>query len=147
MATGLEIVAIKDGKARLFKVRHDGYAIEDYIDQVKVPQGSTTLEAIKHFKEWFFSPSNYGPEEATEDGQDIETNFPDGYEFTPSSSGMTVDALVDQADQELMDMEDNGTLPNGVSFEGLTCGYSDYVILFDLDTNKFVNQCEEETEE
>lgn len=146
MATGLEIVAIKDGKARLYKVRHDGYAIEDYISHVKVPQGTTTLDAIKHFKEWFFSPSNYGPENPLD--SDIQTNYPDGFEFIPKGlAAQMASEMISNAEDDLQDLLRNNQLPNGATDEGFLCGYADWVVLFDLDNGGFVIEGDSEESE
>jgi hypothetical protein len=128
--TGLEIIACLNGKARLFKVRHDGYAVEDYVAKFQVPTAKTLQEAIEHFKNWFFDASNYGPEDPS---VDVETNFSLGYEFTPSNAAFQ--EMVSQACDELETMGASGTLTLD---EGLTCGYDDYTLLIDLDNGQFI---------
>jgi hypothetical protein len=130
MATGLEIIARLNGKTRLFKVRHDGYAVEDYVAKFQVPTAKTLQEAIEHFKNWFFDASSYGPEDPD---VDVETNFPLGYEFTPT--GASFKEMRRQAHDELHAMETKGTLPLD---EDLTCGYDDYTLLIDLDNGQFI---------
>lgn len=144
MSTGLEIVVIKDGKARLYKVRHDGCAIGEYINVFKVPQGNSTLEALQHFKEWFFSPTNYGPEGL----DDIETNYPQGFEFVPKGlASQTTSELICNAEDDIQSLVDAKGLPNGATDEGFLCSYSDWVVLFDLDNGKFEIESEQSDEE
>ena len=126
--TGLEIIAVQGDKKCIFKVRHDGYLIEDYIKEFEFPQGNTIEEAVLHFKNWFESgPWGY---------DELETNFPNGFSFTTKTKEF--EEILLESHSLMNDFAKKNPIgEDEEEWDGLCCSYGDYQVFFNIDTKKF----------
>lgn len=122
--TGCELIVVENGIACLFKLRHDGYAVNEYfIDQKMIFQGDMN----QHMQGFFdYYDKNY---KSNDPDDEIQTAYPQGYTDTFNNS---INSLQDFLDLQ-NELESN--LEQIDDEDGLLCGYCDYNVFIDLDKN------------
>ena len=127
--TGAEIVFKKGQEYYLFKVRHDGYFVEEYFkDQknaFKYEFSKSMEEFIKSFMKTYGSPD-----------AEVDTFFPQGFKTTITEP---VDFLNEEDLAQITEKiekkleEECKKLKLDTDEEGLFCGYGDYCVFLDFD--------------
>lgn len=141
--TGLELICKQGSSMILFKVRHDGYAIEEFLTKKRVSNifNLTPRQVMDDFIDWFFDPKKYGP---VQDG-DIDTMFPRGFEFSKIEEAEDPFEYFEQASITSNKLYEEGKIktPLGEDYDGFQCGYQDYMILIDFDKKEIFNSSDD----
>lgn len=130
--TGAEIVLKQGDNYILFKIRHDGYFVEEYFKDSKMAFKHSFQDTMPNFIKEFMN--EYGDpqyEIETFYPQGFSTSLPKNYDFKDLYQKGTLGEFTDLLLENLS--KDCLLKTIDPDEEGLFCGYQDYCIFLDFD--------------
>ena len=133
--TGATVILKQGLDYVLFKMRHDGYFVQEYFKDkkqaFKQPLDKAIVEMMKSFEKQYNCtyPDEYSIETSYPYG--FKTKLNDKFDLYDPSSFNSLEAKLEE--QMIKDCTKKNKDPDE---EGLFCGYGDYLVILDYDTKE-----------